>query len=250
MKRPVCLRPSSNGVTALHRLRQAALRLGLDVRRAHAGGPAAILNGRGVDLVLDVGANRGQYGDDLRRAGYQGRICSFEPLPSAYGALARRASRDPLWDVHEIALGDRDRTAGLNVAANAGTSSSVLPMRERHLRAAPESRYLDTIDVPMRRLATIWAEIVPPACAPFLKLDVQGFEGAVLDGAADHLNELTGLQLEVSLVPLYEGAPTLREILDRTESLGMALAHVEPGFADPNTGELLQMDVLFVRASG
>ncbi len=88
---------------------------------------------------------------------------------------------------------------------------------------------------------------MPESSAPFLKLDVQGLEGAVLDGAANRLYALAGLQIEISLVPLYDGALTLREMLDRTEALGMTLVYVEPGFTDPGTDEMLQMEGVFLR---
>ena len=58
-----------------------------------------------VDLVLDVGANRGQYAGQLRRSGYTGRILSFEPVPEVFAELSRAAAGDDLWDVHQLALG-------------------------------------------------------------------------------------------------------------------------------------------------
>ncbi len=119
-------------------------------------------------------------------------------------------------------------------------------MLPRHLDAAPDSRYVGETDVQVRRLDAIWDEIVPPAADPFLKLDVQGLEGAVLDGARDRISDLSGIQLEVSLVPLYEGAMDLREALDRMAELDMGLVDVRQGFTDPRTFELLQIDCVFV----
>lgn len=235
-------------MTMLHQVRRAALKLGLDVHRAEDRSPGPLLRRRGVDLVLDVGANRGQYGEQLRRGGYRAGICSFEPLPQAFELLARRTARDAGWQARNEALGPQDGSIALNVAGNeGGASSSVLPMLPRHEQAAPDASYVGKIQVPMHRLDTIWAEVVPPGARTFVKLDVQGYEGAVLDGAADHIAEVVGLQLEISLVPVYEGALALREVLDRTEMLGMVLADVDPGFRDPNTGELLQMDGIFLR---
>ena len=68
-------------------------------------------------------------------------------------------------------------------------------------------------------------------------------------GATKCLDRAIGLQLEISLVPLYEGALSLRDVLDRTEELGMHLVHVEPGFRDPGSRELLQMDGVFLRTN-
>jgi hypothetical protein len=83
-----------------------------------------------------------------------------------------------------------------------------------------------------------------------LKIDVQGYEGAVLDGASSLFADgsIVGLQLELSLVPLYGGAMTYREGLDRAESLGMTLMGLDPVFADPKSGQLLQADSVFFTA--
>jgi FkbM family methyltransferase len=238
-------------VTVLHSLRQIVRRLGLDVQRLDATNEARvvrILRARGIDCVLDVGANRGQYGRQLRAFGYAGGIRSFEPLEEPYTSLAAVAATDPNWSTWRLALGPKDGTASINVAGNeAAASSSVLSMLPRHEAAAPGASYIRSVEVPMKRLDAIWNEVVPADAVPFLKIDVQGFEGAVLDGARESIRNAIGLQLEISLVPLYDRAISMREILDRTEDLGMQLIYVQPGFADYVTGELLQIDGIFFR---
>jgi FkbM family methyltransferase len=238
-------------MTILHSLRQFALRAGLDVRRAEATCPAQIaslLRNRGVNCVVDIGANRGQYGQELRRFGYSAHIRSFEPLPDAYSSLVQAASADPGWSTWRLALGPEDGTARLNIAGNeAAASSSILPMLPRHENAAPDVKYVGAIEVPMCRLDSLWDEVVPTDAVPFIKVDVQGFEGGVLDGATESLHHTIGLELEISLVPLYKGALSLREVLERTDELEMQLVYVAPGFLDPETGELLQMDGIFFR---
>ena len=60
-----------------------------------------------VDCVFDVGANRGQYAFTLRKkAGFNGRIISFEPIPELASAICHQSERDPLWTVEEIAGGE------------------------------------------------------------------------------------------------------------------------------------------------
>jgi FkbM family methyltransferase len=202
----------------------------------------------GVDCVLDVGANVGEFGQQLRDHGFRGLIHSFEPLPDAYHKLATRTSSDAQWHTHDYALGSADEQATLNVAGNeAGASSSLLPMLPRHEQASPESRYIRAISIQVKRLDTIWSDLVPPTANPFIKIDAQGAEQAVLAGAPRALEQAVGLQLELSLVALYEGAPSFRSLLDLAESLGMQLVGLEPGFADPASGELLQVDGIFMR---
>lgn len=71
----------------------------------------ALMEHLGIDLVLDVGANTGQYASSLRKAGYRAQIVSFEPLHRAYSRLARSAECDRRWRAVRLALGARDREA-------------------------------------------------------------------------------------------------------------------------------------------
>lgn len=239
-------------MTLLHRVRVAAQRVGLDVNRFPQCSPdyrvvRLILRSR-VDVVLDVGANRGQYGTMLRRFGYRGRIVSFEPLHEPLRTLRRRAAADALWKVFPYALGDRNGTVHVNVAGNGGASSSVLPMLSRHAAACPESRYVDVQEAEQFRLDAIWPQVAGPEERVFLKLDVQGYEGAVLEGAADRVGQCTGLQMEVSCVPLYEGGLLLEDALEIAQRrYGMTLAALVPGFSDNRTGQMLQCDAVFLR---
>ena len=62
----------------------------------------------GVATVLDVGANEGQYGGELRERGFAGQIVSFEPIPAVYRKLAARADGDPRWETHQLGVGEAD----------------------------------------------------------------------------------------------------------------------------------------------
>ncbi|MGW0766150.1 FkbM family methyltransferase [Streptomyces sp. NPDC002676] len=239
-------------MTVLHRARTAAQYLGIDVRRF----PECVLEYRlaqllsffRVDVVVDVGANRGQYGAMLRRFGYRGRIISFEPLSGPLEILRRRAAMDPLWTAFPYALGDEDATVTINVSGNDGASSSILPMLPKHLDACPESGYVDRQEVAQLRLETLWPQLACPKDRVFLKLDVQGYEGAVLRGAGDRIQDCVGLQMEVSCVSLYEGGLKWDQALDLAQSrYGLTLMGVLPGFTDQRTGQMLQCDAVFFR---
>lgn len=208
---------------------------------------AKLLAGERVDVLLDVGANEGQYAVRMRRAGFAGRIASFEPLSDAFAALERRAAADPRWEARRLALSDSDGTAAIHVAGNS-TSSSLLDMGEQHLRSAPDSAYVGSEQVPTARLDSLWDELVRDGERAFLKLDVQGFEMHVLRGATRALQELRGVQAELALAHLYEGDSPWREVVDHLAALGFELAGVEPGFGDPDTGRMLQFDGVFLRS--
>lgn len=100
-----------------------------------------LLETYGIDLVLDVGANTGQYGKELRDRGYEGRIVSFEPLSSAYKELEATARADGLWHTVNVALGDAQEDGTINIAGNS-FSSSIYNMLPTHLASAPESKYI------------------------------------------------------------------------------------------------------------
>lgn len=199
-----------------------------------------------VDLILDIGADTGEYVQKLRRYGYAGRVVSFEPLPDSFAKLRQSAAADPLWEVIHLALGDRDGRATLNVAANSH-SSSVRDMLPTHLEAAPHSAYVGIEVVPTRRLDSVLDEVRGEARSIYLKIDVQGAEREVLAGAAGVMPRIVGVQMELSLVPLYDGQALLPELLELMRRHGFTLMSLEPGFADERTGQLLQVDGIFFR---
>ena len=235
-------------------IRRSARRVGLDLHRYRPEASegtriARMLQCHGVDVVFDVGANVGQYASSLRSGGYLGRIVSMEPLATAWEQLARQSRRDPAWDALRIAVGTEDGVIEINVAANS-VSSSILPMLDSHLEAAPESALTGIERVPMARLDSLAPTYLTPASKPFLKIDTQGYEDRVLQGAGRLLERLAGVQLELSLVPLYEGQPLFWELLVRLQDNGFDLWAIWPGFHNPRTGRMLQMDAVLFRKDG
>ena len=233
-------------------LRDAIRRLGYDVTRyspqaSYRAQRMALIHHHAVDLVLDVGANIGQFAGELRGDGYEGRIVSFEPLSSAFSALTTRAANDGRWEAMNIGLGATTGSATINVAGNS-QSSSLLSMGDAHRTAAPTSTYVGTEQIEVRRLDDVFGAIVADASAPFLKLDVQGYERQVLDGAPSTIPALVGLQLEVSVVELYEGETLFPEMLSLLAGHGFALAAMTPSLIDPSSARLLQLDAVFFRA--
>lgn len=209
------------------------------------------LESRQVDAVLDVGANSGQYAIGLRKAGYRGRIVSFEPLAGPFSALEKKASKDPLWDCHKYALGDVDGTISVNIAGNAGQSSSVLPMLKSHQDVIPAANYVGREDVSIYQLDSVVPELLKPTDSIFLKIDVQGFEKQVLAGGKATVNDrCVGMQLELSFLPLYEGEMLICEALDFAYSSGFTLTGLLPCFTDLRDGRMLQADGIFFRDQG
>lgn len=233
-------------------VRRGLRNIGLEVHRysRHSSPPGQIvasLRKFGIDLVLDVGANNGQFASEIRECGYSGRIVSFEPLSQAHGELLRSCSDDPLWDVYpRCAIGDRNGEAEINIAGNS-ESSSILPMLESHLNVSPDSAYRGKEIVPIKKLDDVAGQYLKDARAPFLKIDTQGFEWHVLDGARDTLPHIKGILVELSLVPLYDGQHLWRDVIDRLEAAGFALWAFKPVMSDFGLGRTLQVDGIFYR---
>ncbi|WP_394550967.1 FkbM family methyltransferase [Agromyces sp. MMS24-JH15] len=197
-------------------------------------------------MAVDVGANVGQWAMNLRRSGYTGRILSVEPLATAFRSLQRAAEGDPDWSVLQAAVGAVDGTATLHISKNS-VSSSILEIQESHLDASPQSRVIAEEATVVRRLDSILQEHLDPGTRTFLKLDVQGFESHVLNGASKSLDSAMGLEIELSLVDLYAGQATYLDLISRISLLGFEPWHLEPVFTDPVTGRTLQVDGLFFR---
>jgi FkbM family methyltransferase len=199
-----------------------------------------------IDLVLDAGANHGQFARQCRSCGYRGEIISFEAAAGAHATLRTKASADPLWTVADrVALGATTGEAEINIASNS-LSSSILPMLDTHLAAAPASRYLHKEKVSMRRLDDLLPAL-DPSRRILLKLDVQGYESQVLSGAPRILARARAVQLEMSIVPLYDGELLMPQMLADMSAHGFDLWDVEANLRDPSMSRLLAIDGVFTR---
>lgn len=195
-----------------------------------------------VDHLLDVGANQGQYASSMREMGFEGHILSFEPGKSAFHLLDRRSASDPNWDCQRLALGSSSQEMRLRVARNS-VSSSLLAVAPAHLAAAPESAtdHSDVVEVRRldRQVATLQGKF-------WLKVDTQGFEMEVIHGAEGILPRVNIVQLELSVVALYEGQANWLELLQGIIDRGFTVVDLLPGFRDKR-GDMLQCDVLALR---
>lgn len=231
--------------------RRFARRLGLDVRRYQPRSSLeacreVLLRRLGVNLVLDAGANRGQYGAALRASGYDGRIVSFEPLADPFRELASRSADDSRWDAVQIALGDERARAVMNVSA-ASASSSLLDPGTQRFDVPAKTRFVGTEEVDVAPLDEVALPLVRDGDVVYLKVDVQGYELAVLAGAGALLPRVGAVEIELSLVPLYDGQPLWREVLDVLAAAGFSVFSLAPSFADQTTGRLLQIDAICSR---
>jgi FkbM family methyltransferase len=199
-----------------------------------------------INKVLDVGANIGKYGLGLRKIGFNGQIISFEPLSDTFNILKKNTDKDKNWSSYNIALGDFNGESEINIAANIN-SSSLLDMLPAHLQSAPESKYIGREKIIVKKLDDIFDDIFKHDDYLYLKIDAQGFEKQILDGAKFSLNKIKAIQLEMSIVPLYKNSLTYVEMINYLGLHRFELQIIEPGFSDPSSGQLLQFDGIFIK---
>jgi FkbM family methyltransferase len=199
-----------------------------------------------IQIVLDVGANTGQYSFGLRKAGFKGRILSFEPVSDAYHELKTRALHDKSWQTFNFALGEANGYSSIHISGHS-PSSSILPMTELHIDASPGSEYLSEEKIEVKTLDSIYDSLGITGENVFLKIDTQGYEKKVLDGAVGSLSSIMGLQLELSASELYEGEEIYYSICRFVEERNFRLVRIIPGFTHKGTHEMLQFDALFFR---
>jgi FkbM family methyltransferase len=211
-----------------HRVRQwlraGIRRFGFDVVRHPTprdleGHVKLLLDELTIDHVLDVGANTGQYGQFLRRSGYTGKITSFEPVSSTFAALQATIAGDSEWNAVKVALGAEPGAATIHVMRSRDYSSMLPPNTEQR---GPACDMEHDEQVRVVRLDDVYADLVEDGSSVLLKLDTQGWDLVVLVGAARCLSDVSAIQTEVSIIPLYDGMPTWIDSMARVAELGFA----------------------------
>tara|TARA_B100001250_G_scaffold400998_1_gene412313 strand:- start:483 stop:1214 length:732 start_codon:yes stop_codon:yes gene_type:complete len=200
-----------------------------------------------IDLILDVGANLGQFASDMRRAGYQNQIISFEPIHECYKHLISIA--DSGWQVKNFALGNKNLNEKINIS-NKTVYSSILDVNKFGKSNFQNSiKVIDKQDIQVKKLDDIIHETVNNLSKKkvFLKIDTQGYDNRVIRGAAKTLKHVQILQTEISCRGIYEDTPSVTERLEELLSIGFSIVGIFPISRDKNTMEILEFDCLLIR---
>jgi len=195
--------------------------------------------------VLDVGANTGQFAVAAAKLMHAAEIHCFEPHPGCQQTLKKLSAVVPALVLHSCGLGEQEGVLDFHLNTHSH-SSSFLSLGEKHREAFPEAREISVIPV---RVSTLDRE-----CAGLqfthpvlLKIDVQGFESAVIRGAQATLSRVDYVVVETSFRDLYDGEMLFSEFMDLMRSYGFDFARPVGSLTDPRTGEILQIDALFTR---
>jgi FkbM family methyltransferase len=230
------------------RIRRALHRFGFDLRRIEGFGVPNLIDflvSRRIDMVLDVGANVGQFACGLRANGYQGDIVSFEPIPEIFDRLKSNANKDSKWVARRTAIGAVSGTASIKVSAET-VFTSFMAQSSLGERFSPGTAVVRMEEV---KVVTI-DEIFEPfrERSVFLKIDVQGFERQVLDGTRDALKLLKGVQLELPIMHLYQNTWRFSEAVNYMDTAGFILSQIAPVVFNPSDHvSLVEVDCVFRR---
>lgn len=201
-----------------------------------------------VDVVIDVGANKGQFHDLLRQdIGFHGQILSFEPVSRYYDLLMTRSAEDSAWQIFNFALGSERGEAEINVTQSPGLNSFLAPRKDVVSGYWKEGAIIGVEMVQIKTLDDVLEEIGLDCSTKnvYLKLDTQGFDLAVLKGAEKSLPNIPALQTEASIRPIYEGMPTYTEVVDFLTQTGFNLSGMFPVTHDDFL-RVIEFDFLFV----
>lgn len=241
---PAIVEALKDPVSAIGKLKFRVVRSHRFGRAGIARHIAAILRQRDIDCVVDVGANRGQYGQFLREeVGFRGPIHSFEPVPKTFRELADRTRWDGDWHAHQVALGRAPGVLPINVMASSVFSSFRNPSGTDIFKGMNE--VVERVEVPVTRFDDLVSDTLSRHRRIFLKLDTQGFDLEVLGGVDTASDRIQGVQTELSLVPIYEGMPGYDAVLEEMTRRGFVLSGLYP--VSMSKLQAIEFDGLLVR---
>jgi FkbM family methyltransferase len=176
-----------------------------------------------VDVIIDAGANEGQFAARMRDSGFRGVIHSFEPVKSVYEVLKLKAANDASWHTYNAALGKELGQMEINVSRGTGFCSflSANDFGQKQFAeiklARTEIVEVTTVDEFVRNYGIVSNRI-------FLKMDTQGFDFEVFSGARSSMSKIVALVSELAVAPIYNGMRAYREVLEEFEKWGFCVS--------------------------
>ena len=207
---------------------------------------AQTLEFHNIDLVLDIGANEGQFAEKLIEHGYKKKIISFEPIENVHKILKNNSKAHDNWIVYEnLGFGKINETKLINISKNS-VSSSILEINKTHLDIEPDARTIRKEEIRLITLNDFLSQNEYKDKKIFVKIDTQGYEENILLGADKVLNQISTIMIETSISKVYDQEKDYLEMINLMKSFGFHVWSVERGFTNKKTGQVLQLDIIFV----
>lgn len=230
---------------AINPLRKILWKAGYDFHK-HRPEPDHLvwLSKAGIKTVLDIGANTGQFAEDIRAALPDAQIYSFEPLKDCYESLVAARKDDKKFKAFPYALGDKNEQTLIH-RSSSSASSSLRTMSQQHKDLYPHTKDSTDETIEVRRLDDV-SELNTVEKEILVKIDVQGFEDKVIAGGNLFIKKAKVLIVETAYTSLYEKQPLFADIYKQLTELGFLYKGALHQKFDANGGVLYE-DSLFVR---
>lgn len=196
-------------------------------------------------VVFDVGAHEGWFLHSWKDWCPAAEIHAFEPAVEAFTNARNWYGKDPSLVFNNVAVGRTRGTLAMNVMEESRVSNSfLLPVEEEWQKIDYHTGAITKRDVPVITLDD-YAREKNIASIYLMKIDVQGFELEVLEGAVETLKKTDYVFVEAAIRPLYHGAPRFTHVHDFLDAHGFHLMAMRAWHRGNRT--LVETDMLFRR---
>ncbi len=203
---------------------------------------------KGMDLVVDIGANEGQWMTSLLKLISVQQAIVIEPNPAAMVRCKQRLKEQHGVIFKEVALGAKREQGVLHITSSSDFSSLLNPKHE--VISANYAQHSSAV------LAHQAVEVMPlddivPAdqTIDLMKLDVQGYERKVLAGAASALRRTRIVLVETNFQSHYKEDATFDSLFHLfTQEFGFSFWSMSNPFHG-KTGQALWADSIFINSA-
>jgi FkbM family methyltransferase len=198
-----------------------------------------------IEIIIDGGANRGQWTKRLRDQIIDRKVISFEPVAENFQHLAKELSNDINWTGMNYALGETEGSSTINLSNNMSMSAS-LKEPLNHVDVYPTVKFENAEVINVKRLDEF--DFFNGPGPFFLKLDVQGYELEALKGATEILDKVALIEVETSFREMYKGEVLHTQLVSWMEERGFSVFTIAPPAID-KSGRIGYLDVLLINNS-
>ncbi|MBE9203878.1 FkbM family methyltransferase [Synechocystis salina LEGE 06099] len=198
-----------------------------------------------ISSILDIGANEGQFAKTIRTVFPTATIYSFEPLPDVYERMCLVCAEDSRIKTFNLALGNEMGIKQM-FKSSFSPSSSMLTMSDLHKQEWPDSSVNTVVEVESTTLDSWIKKYEQILNDDFLiKLDVQGYELAVIQGGVSTFKKARLVIIEVSFYEFYENQSLFDDIYNCMKNLGFVYRGNLEQFNSKNDHKIIFADAIF-----
>jgi FkbM family methyltransferase len=231
-------------------IKSMAHRAGIDIIRAKDSPRLSYLGLRGRDfpVIFDIGANTGTYAANLARMFPKAKIYCFEPAPTIFRKLEIWASDEAQVTAVNLALSNHSGDVDMHFHEDHPPSSSLLQTTDLNIATFPFMQRQSSIKIRTERLDQfVKDQGIEFSSGALMKIDVQGHELAVLEGARSTLANVDAAIIEVNIDILYRDQCSFEQIIYALNNTGLRYAgNLDQSYG--NDGHVMWIDAVFVRS--